>query len=72
MNPEAAYLLEHELLKDIFDGLELDALNRAINADPSDDETRRASLGEVRAIQSVRRKLKALCAKTNPTPGAVV
>lgn len=57
---EAQYLLEHKLLNEIFDKLEHDATERAIHARASDDETRRTSLEEVRAIRHVRAELKTL------------
>lgn len=62
---EVQYLLDNEILRDIFDGLERDAIEAAVSADT--DELRASSLGEVRAIRSVRRKLKTLLSvKTNP------
>ena len=70
MNGEAEYLLNNDLLKEIFDKLESDALETAVNAPLIDDETRRIATGEVRAIRSVRRKLKALCAPTIPRTGS--
>lgn len=69
---EAKYLCDHEGLNEIFDGLERDALELCVNCPVGDDETRREATGEVRAIRSVRRKLKALLAKTTPRTGAVV
>lgn len=72
MNGEAQYLHDSELLKAIFDELERDAVELCVNCPVGDDETRRAASGEVRAIRSVRRKLKAMLAKTTPRTGAVV
>jgi hypothetical protein len=72
MSGEAQYLSDNETLNKIFDDLERDAIEICVNCPISDDETRRNASGEVRAIRSVRRKLKALCAKTNPRTGAVV
>lgn len=74
MSGEAEYLLRNELLNQIFDELERDAVETAINAKPSDDEMRRVATQEARAIRSVRAKLNALLrAKTNPPrTGAVV
>ena len=70
---EINYLLENAILKEIFDGLERECMEIAVNARPDDDEMRRSALGEVRAIRSVRWKLKALLsAKTNPPQDAVV
>jgi|JI10StandDraft_1071094.scaffolds.fasta_scaffold02691_9 hypothetical protein len=68
---EAQYLHDSELLKEIFDGMERDAIERCVHTD--DDETRRVSAMEVRTIRSVRQKLKSLCSdKTNLRTGAVV
>lgn len=73
MNGEAKYLLDNELLNKIFDQIERDAIELAIGSKLGDDETRRNAMGEVRAIRSVRWKLKSLAGdKTNPAPGAVV
>ena len=72
MNGEAQYLHDSELLNEIFAQLERDAIELCINAPMADDEIRRIAAGEARAIRSVQRKLKALLAKTNPKPGAVV
>ena len=72
MTGEAQTLLASELLKQIFTELEQTAINIAVNAKITDDETRAASLAEVRAIRSVQRKLEALVrAKANPTPDGV-
>ncbi len=54
---EAKYLVEHPILKRLFDDLEHSAIARAINAPLTDDATRAANLAEARAIQSVRRQL---------------
>jgi len=68
---EAKYLHDSELLNEIFDKLEANAFEWALGAHFGDDETRRIAIGEVRAIRSVRGKLKAMLS-TNPAPGAVV
>jgi hypothetical protein len=66
MNGEAQYLLDNELLKEIFDQLERIAIETGINAKIGDDELRRLAASEVRAIRSVRLKLKSLLSdKTN-------
>ncbi len=68
---EAQYLHDSELLKEIFDRMERDAIELCVHTD--DDETRRITAIEVRTIRSVRQKLKSLCSdKTNLRPGAVV
>lgn len=72
MNGEAKYLHDSELLNKIFDQIERDAVEAAINAGLGDDETRRNATGEARAIRSVRRKLKVLCAETSPRTDTVV
>jgi len=59
-NGEAERLLNHPLFNEIFDGLENDAMEVAVQAKPSDDETRRTSMNEIRAIRSLRQKLKTL------------
>lgn len=71
MTGEAQYLHDSELLKEIFDRMESDAVECCIHTD--DDEARRVSAIEVRTIRSVRQKLKSLCGdKTNLRTGAVV
>jgi hypothetical protein len=55
--PHAEMLVKEDLLRRIFDKMERDALQQIIAAPLADDEARRNLSGEVRAIQSVRRKL---------------
>jgi hypothetical protein len=55
---EASRLLQDPYLNEIFDGMETDALERCVAAQPSDHETRQTSTMEVRAIRSLRQKLK--------------
>jgi hypothetical protein len=57
-NGEAERLLNHPLFNEIFDALESDAMEVAVQAKPSDDETRRTAMNEIRAIRSLRQKLK--------------
>lgn len=57
---EAQRLLESEIIKEILDGMERDALDQCVDADPSDDETRRTSSTMVRAIRDLRMQLEAL------------
>lgn len=59
---EAQFLLDHHIIKRLFDDIERRATESAIAAPLNDDETRRNLLGEVRAIRSVRRKLRQLAA----------
>lgn len=67
---DAEYLLGNALLNAAFDALEKSALEGAVHAPMSDDETRRALLGEVRAIRSVRRKLRQALTKPADDTGA--
>ena len=53
----AKSLLDDDMLRRIFDTLERDAMKQIIAAPLGDDDARRNLSGEVRAIQSVRRKL---------------
>ena len=55
--PHAEMLVKDDLLQRIFDKMERDTLQQIIAAPLGDDEARRNLSGEVRAIQSVRRKL---------------
>ena len=65
----AEYLLNDNLLNNIFDEIEAGALENCVNAKPSDDELRRTSTQEVRAIRAVRRQLQTLAkGPTKPTP----
>lgn len=57
---EAEFLLDHFMLKRLFDSVERTAMEQAIAAPLNDDETRRNLMAEVRAIRSVRRKLRQL------------
>jgi len=70
----AEKLLNDPLLNEILDGLERDAFELCVNAKPSDDEQRRTTTQEIRAIRSLRGKLKLLSkSKTKPTGrGSVV
>jgi hypothetical protein len=73
MSGEAQFLLDSEVIKDIFAQIERDAMELCVNAPLGDDETRRDASGEVRAIRRVRQKLEALAkAKTNLPPSPVV
>lgn len=55
---EAQYLAEHPTLRKALDDLEAAAINGAVTAPVNDDETRRNLMAEVRAIRSVRQKLR--------------
>lgn len=59
-NGNAQRLQDDPLLNEILDKMEKDALERCVFADPSDDEMRRVSTMEVRAIKSLRAQLKTL------------
>lgn len=54
----AQRLVNDPMLNEILDELERAALESGVTADPSDDEKRRVSMTEVRAIRSLRRQLK--------------
>ena len=56
----AVRLINDTLLTRIFDKMEADTLKQVVAAPIGDDDTRRNLCGEVRAIQSVRRKLAQL------------
>lgn len=56
----AKELLDNRLLNEIFDQLEDNAKERAISADPRDNETRAIAAMQVRAIRSVRLELESL------------
>lgn len=72
-NGDAEMLLNHPLINQIFDGLEADAMETSVYANPSDDETRRTAMNEVRAIRALRLKLKTLAEgkTTQPKKGTV-
>lgn len=54
----ALALLHDPLLNEILDAMESEAIERGILANPSDDEQRRVSMMEARAIRSLREQLK--------------
>lgn len=55
---ELEYIATHPALTRAFDEVERAAVEAAIAAPLNDDETRRSLMAEVRAIRSVRRKLR--------------
>lgn len=55
---ELEHLRDHPVLNRIFDDLEEAAFSQAVTAKINDDETRRNFMAEVRAIRSVRQKLR--------------
>lgn len=57
---EARFIAEHPALIAALAMLEHDAVERAISADPRDDQTRRLALDEARAIRALRSRLAAL------------
>lgn len=59
-NAAAERLVNDDLVNELLDGMEREALNCAIDAHPSDDEQRRVSTTEVRVIRTFREKLKSL------------
>ena len=69
----AEYLLNDELLKSLFEQMEQDYLERAVNAKAEDDEMRRICTMQVRAIRQVRTDLEALLSDQDTlTPRPVV
>ena len=59
-NGEAMRLVRHPIIQAIFDELEADAMEIAVQAKMKDDETRRSMMNEIRAIRALRQKLKSL------------
>lgn len=57
---EARFVAGHPALIAALAMLEQDAMERAISADPRDDQTRRLALDEARAIRALRSRLAAL------------
>lgn len=57
---EARFVAEHPALIAALAMLEQDAVERAIAADPADDQIRRLALDEARAIRALRARLAAL------------
>ena len=53
----ARMILDHPVVKEIFDDMEMEALNNAVNAKLTDTETPAAFLAEVRAIRKFRSNL---------------
>ena len=51
-------LLKHPALFKLFDELEQSNFNDALNAKPHETDKINSALGEVRAVQSLRRKLE--------------
>lgn len=67
----AQQLLNNALLNEILDDMERSALETAVNAPVSDDEQRRVSTMEVRAIRSLRKQLETRAAGTTKPPSRV-
>jgi hypothetical protein len=59
----AKQLLGHPLFDSIFDDMEASAVNLAIAAQLTDNETRAAYLSEARAIRTLRQKLRFMVAQ---------
>jgi hypothetical protein len=68
----AERLLAEPLFNEILSELENEALNMAVQVPLTDSESVQAWLGEVRAIRSLRQRLRVLIAraKANPDKGA--
>lgn len=56
----ARMILDHEIVGEIFDDMEREAMNNAVTAKITDHETAAAWLGEVRAIRKFRDNLRFL------------
>lgn len=56
----AKALLDHPVVKEIFEELERDAIEAALNAGPLEHEIRLALLNEAKVIRAVRSKLHTL------------
>jgi len=69
---EAHYLLQHPLLNEILDGIERQAVETAVFARPSDDETRRTTMETVRVVRSLREQLAEIAEPTKPTRKASI
>lgn len=59
----AKMLLEHPLINEIFNDLEQDAIERALQAGPLEHDLRAAFLTEANTIRSLRSKLRSLKAR---------
>lgn len=59
----AKMLLEHPLIKEIFNELEKDAIEAAFNAGPLEHELRLSLINEAKTIRAVRSKLLSLKAR---------
>jgi hypothetical protein len=60
-------ILEHPIVKEIFDDMETDAINAAVSAKLTDKETPAVHLAEVRVIRSFRSRLSFLIADAEQT-----
>ncbi|QAX31307.1 hypothetical protein [Leisingera sp. NJS204] len=67
----AQRLLNDPLLNEILDEMERDAFETGVNAAPPNDEQRRNSMMEVRAIRSLRQQLKTRAAGKTKQPNRV-
>jgi hypothetical protein len=56
----AKHIIEHDVFNEIFTDMETSAINQAIAAPLTDDESRAAFLSEARAIRALRQKLRIL------------
>jgi CMP-N-acetylneuraminic acid synthetase len=59
----ARVLLDHPLIKEIFEELEKDAIESALSAGPMEHELRLARVNEAKVIRSVRQNLLSLKAR---------
>lgn len=61
---DAKMLIDHPLVNEIFDALEREAMSAAINAAPLEHDLRAARMAEIRAIRSLRQRLRLLVAES--------
>jgi len=60
-------ILDHPVVKEIFDDMEMEALNSAVNAKLTDTETPAAFLAEVRAVRKFRSSLSFIISQGEAT-----
>lgn len=63
----ARQILTHPVVKEIFDGMEMDAINSAVSAKMTDTETQQSHLAHVRVIRAFRSRLDAILADSTAT-----
>ena len=66
ISARAKALLDDELLASVLDDMERSTIDACINAKPIDHETRAAMAAEVRAIRTLKAKLRSKLEEVNP------